>query len=41
MGLRQGFPVTAGWMRAYRASETARPMANCEIIKLGADALTR
>ncbi len=41
MGLHKGFPVTADWMRAYRASETARPMANCEIVDLRADVFKR
>jgi broad specificity phosphatase PhoE len=40
LGLEEGFDVTADWMRRYRTHETARPMANCEIIELGAAALT-
>jgi broad specificity phosphatase PhoE len=41
MGLKKGFEVAADWMRDYRTTETARPMANCEIIELRADAITR
>ena len=28
------FAATAAWMKAYRADETAQPMANCEVIEL-------
>jgi len=28
------FAATAEWMKAYRAGETAQPMANCEVIEL-------
>jgi hypothetical protein len=35
----EGFTVGAEWMRAYRAAETARPMANCEIIEFAGEAL--
>lgn len=34
LGLSKGFAVSAEWMRDYRACETARPMANCEVIEL-------
>lgn len=40
LGLEEGFEAAAGWMRGYRAHETARPMANCEIVELRAAALT-
>jgi broad specificity phosphatase PhoE len=41
LGQREGFAVTAEWMRGYRTAETARPMANCEIIELTSEALAR
>jgi broad specificity phosphatase PhoE len=41
MGLHQGFDATPGWMRDYRKGETARPMANCEVIELGGGALRK
>jgi broad specificity phosphatase PhoE len=41
LGLDDGFAVTADWMRRYRAHETGRPMANCEIVALAADRLRR
>lgn len=34
MGLDAGFSVTPGWMKEYRTAETARPLANCEIVEL-------
>jgi probable phosphoglycerate mutase len=34
LGQREGFAVSAEWMKRYRAEETARPMANCEIVEL-------
>ncbi len=34
LGLSRGFAVSPGWMQDYRATETARPIANCEIIEL-------
>jgi broad specificity phosphatase PhoE len=36
MGARDGFTISGDWMRRYRASETAKPMANCEIVELSA-----
>jgi broad specificity phosphatase PhoE len=41
MGLAEGFGVTPAWMTGYRATETARPMANCEIVELRGDALRK
>ncbi|HXA21588.1 MAG TPA: histidine phosphatase family protein [Acetobacteraceae bacterium] len=35
-GRDRGFAVAPEWMREYRAAETSRPMANCEIIELKA-----
>jgi broad specificity phosphatase PhoE len=40
IGLDQGFDVSPAWMRNYRATETAQPMANCEVIELAGAALT-
>ncbi|RYF98861.1 MAG: hypothetical protein EON94_12370 [Caulobacteraceae bacterium] len=40
-GQAEGFAVSAEWMRRYRAEETARPMANCEIVELTSEALLR
>ena len=37
----EGFSVDAEWMKAYRAAEIARPMANCEIVELTGEALAR
>lgn len=31
---RDGFAVSGEWMERYRKDETARPMANCEIVEL-------
>ena len=39
LGRSEGFAVSAEWMKAYRAAETARPMSNCEIIELAGEAL--
>jgi broad specificity phosphatase PhoE len=39
IGLATGFDASSPWMRDYRRIETAHPMANCEVIELGADAL--
>jgi broad specificity phosphatase PhoE len=39
LGQRKGFAVSAEWMKDYRSAETARPMANCEIIALTGEAL--
>lgn len=36
----EGFPVSGEWMKRYRMVETARPMANCEIIELTEEALS-
>ena len=41
LGQSEGFAVTAEWMREYRTAETARPMANGEIIELTGEALAR
>jgi broad specificity phosphatase PhoE len=41
LGLREGFAATAAWMKGYRAAETARPLANCEIVALAGEAITR
>ena len=41
MGLEKGFDATPGWMKEYRLGETARPMANCEIVELPRAKLTR
>jgi broad specificity phosphatase PhoE len=41
MGLNRGFDPASGWMLDYRKSETTRPMANCEVIELGRDALMK
>lgn len=38
-GLRRGFDVAADWMKEFRETEIARPMANCEIIELSGGAL--
>jgi 2,3-bisphosphoglycerate-dependent phosphoglycerate mutase len=40
-GLSRGFDVAPGWMREFRATEVARPMANCEIIELSGEALRK
>ena len=39
MARSDGFPATAGWMKSYRSAETARPMANGEVIELDTEAL--
>jgi broad specificity phosphatase PhoE len=39
LGQRESFAVTAEWMKEYRTAETARPMANGEIIELTGEAL--
>ena len=41
LGQSEGFAVAAEWMSAYRAAETARPMANCEIIEFTGEQLAR
>jgi broad specificity phosphatase PhoE len=41
LGQRESFAVAAEWMKEYRTAETARPMANCEIIELKGEALAR
>ncbi len=41
LGLDEGFEVSADWMRRYRAAETARPIANGEVIELTAARLGR
>jgi len=41
MGLSEGFGVAPDWMKAYRATETAKPMANCEIVELRGEALRK
>jgi broad specificity phosphatase PhoE len=33
----EGFAGTADWMKGYRSAETARPMANGEVIELSAE----
>jgi broad specificity phosphatase PhoE len=40
-GLSEGFDVTPNWMKKFRATEIARPMANCEIVELRGEALRR
>lgn len=40
LGQSDGFAVSAEWMKRYRAEETARPMANCEIVEFTAAALS-
>lgn len=37
----KGFVATSEWMKEYRAAETARPMANCGIIAITAEARAR
>jgi 2,3-bisphosphoglycerate-dependent phosphoglycerate mutase len=37
-GLSEGFGVAPNWMKEFRAAEIARPIANCEIVELPADA---
>jgi broad specificity phosphatase PhoE len=39
IGLDKGFAVSPDWMRNYRTTETAQPMANCEVIELTAESL--
>jgi len=41
LGRSVSFQATADWMRAYRADETARPMANGEIVALSSDEFGR
>jgi broad specificity phosphatase PhoE len=41
LGQSEGFAVTVEWMKEYRAVETARPMANGEIIELTGETLAR
>jgi len=41
LGLSEGFAVSAEWMKGYRTAETARPMANCEIIEITGEALAQ
>jgi broad specificity phosphatase PhoE len=38
LALGEGFAVSADWMKRYRCNETARPMANCEIVELTSEA---
>jgi len=40
-GLSEGFDVTPDWMKEFRATETARPMANCEIVELHGEILKK
>lgn len=40
-GQSHGFSVSPDWMDGYRAAETAGPMANCQIIELDGETLTR
>jgi len=39
IGLAAGFVASPEWMTRYRTTETANPIANCEIIELSDDAL--
>lgn len=39
LGQSVGFAATPAWMREYRATETARPMVNGEIVEITAEAL--
>lgn len=39
MGLQESFVASREWMKRYRATETARPIANCQIIELTREAL--
>lgn len=39
LGQKEGFTVSSDWMKRYRNEETARPMANCEIVELTGEAL--
>jgi broad specificity phosphatase PhoE len=39
LGQKEGFTVSSDWMKRYRNEETARPMANCEIVELKGEAL--
>lgn len=39
LGLNAGFSSSPDWMKRYRNEETARPMANCEIVALTGAAL--
>ncbi len=41
LGRSDGFAVTAEWMKGYRTAETARPIANGEIIELTGEVLAR
>ncbi len=41
LGRSEGFTVSAEWMKRYRTEETARPMANCEVIELTRDGLAK
>ena len=34
MARRDGFAGAADWMKGYRSAETARPMANAEVVEL-------
>ena len=38
LGQNEGFTATSNWMKRYRSEETARPMANCEIVELTGEA---
>lgn len=39
IALKKGFETSQQWMRDYRQTETANPMANCEVIELEGRAL--
>jgi broad specificity phosphatase PhoE len=41
LSLSDGFAVSADWMRDYRATEIAQPMANCGIIEITGEAVVR
>lgn len=41
MVLDEGFAATAEWMKRYRATETAQPMANGQIIELAGEAIDK
>ena len=40
IGVVAGFVATPEWMTHYRTTETANPIANCEIIELSAEAMS-
>lgn len=39
MGRDEGFIPSSDWMKRYRSEETARPIANCEVVELKVAAL--